>query len=609
MKRLLSILLVMVAAITTGCPSSTNSLTGQGGQQGGGGVPVSTITVLTSSPTLPSDGSSPVDITALVRDANNNLVEGAFVAFNATSGGLTITQNTTDANGVATATLNNAGDPSLRTITVTAQASNVTDATTVDVVGTKLNLTGPTSMVLGGMQTYTVTVLDAGNNGVPGQSVAITSALGNTLSSNSLTTDATGAAQFTLAASVGGMETLTATALSLTTPLDVNISSDSFAFITPTPSIPPAPPPEIDLNMNQVLEVEWLQSGIAVADGSTVNFSTTRGTLTAPSDTTTGGIATVGIQSANAGSATITASAPGGPTTTLDIEFVARIPASITVQASPTTIAPNEQSTVTAVVRDPANNLVKGVTVDFQLTDITGGSLSVGSAVTNSQGVAQTFYNSSSTTSAQDGVVITATVQGTVISGMAALTVAQRELFISMGTGNEIFEPNSAQYRVEFAVQVTDAAGNGVAGVNVQLSILSEFYGKGLWQVGPMTWINNRVITCVDEDVDRDGFLDLPGEDFNGSGQLEAGNVATVSPGSVITDASGFALVNVIYPQDHAFWVDVVLEARTSVQGTESSEQARFTLPIAASDTDDVNEAPPGVFSPYGVTASCLNLL
>ncbi len=214
MKRLLSILLVTVAAIAVGCSGSSNSLTGQGGQ-GGTGAAVSSITVLTSSPTLPSDGSSPVDITALVRDINNNLVEGAFVAFVATSGGLTITQNTTDANGVATATLNNAGDPSLRTITITAQINNVTDATTVDVVGTKLNLTGPTSMVLGGTQTFTTTILDAGNNGVPGQTVAITSALGNTLSSNSLTTDATGSAQFMMTANVGGTETLTSTALSI----------------------------------------------------------------------------------------------------------------------------------------------------------------------------------------------------------------------------------------------------------------------------------------------------------------------------------------------------------------------------------------------------------
>ncbi len=85
--------------------------------------------------------------------------------------------------------------------------------------------------------------------------------------------------------------------------------------------------------------------------------------------------------------------------------------------------------------------------------------------------------------------------------------------------------------------------------------------------------------------------------------------MATVTPGIFTTDSDGFGLVNVIYPQDHAFWVDVVLEARTSVQGTEFSEQSRFTLPISATDTDDINEAPPGVTSPYGAQASCLNRL
>ncbi len=605
MKRFLSILLAMVAAIAVGCSGSTNSLTGQGGQQGGIGAAISSITVLTSSPTLPSDGSSPVDITALVRDSNNNLVEGAFVAFSANSGGLAVTAATTDVNGVATAVLNNAGDPSSRTITVSATSNNIADMVTVDVVGTMLGLNGPASMVLNDTQAFTATLTDAGGNGIANQVVAISSALGNTVSAMSLTTDAAGQAQASLTAVTGGSDTITASALNLTTSLTVAISADSFGFQSP-PS--PVPNSDVPLTMTPTVQIQWLQGGVPVADGTTVNFSTTRGTPSASSDLTVGGLASVTIMSANAGPAVVTASSPGGPTTTLTFEFIATVPNSITVQASPTTIAPNEQSTITAVVRDPANNLVKNVTVDFQLTDVTGGSLSVGSAVTGSQGTATSAYNSSNTTSAQDGVVVSATVQGTAITDSAALTVAQRELFISMGTGNEIFEPNSAQYRVEFVVQVTDAAGNGVPGVSVQMSLLSIVYHKGQWTPGPMAWIQQIVATCLDEDVDNDGVLD-PGEDFNSSGALEAGNVATVTPGVSLTDANGFTLVDVFYPQDHARWVTVELEARTSVQGTEFSETSLFLLPIAASDTDDVNEAPPGVFSPYGVLASCLNLL
>lgn len=602
MKRILSIMLAVVVATAVGCSGGTNSFSAGTGP---GNAAVSSVTILTSSPTIPSDGSSPADITALVRDTNNNLVEGAFVAFGASSGGLAVTQATTDVNGVATAVLNNAGDVSLRTITVTAQVNNVADATTVDVVGTSLSLTGPASMVLNDTQTYTATLRDAGGNGVAGQVVAVSSALGNTLSAASLVTDSTGAAQFAVTAVNGGTDTLTASVLTLTIGLMVSISADSFTFTAP---VPPPPPIEIDLNLSTPLIVNWLQGGVPVADGSTVNFSTTRGTLSAASATTVGGNATVNIISANAGAATITASAPGGPTTTLDVEFVATVPNSITVQANPTTIAPIEQSTITAVVRDPANNLVKNVTVDFQLTDVTGGTLSVGSAVTDSQGLASTAYNSSTTTSAQDGVVVTATVQGTAVTGQVFLTVAQRELFISLGTGNEIFEPNSAQYRVEFVVQVTDAAGNGVQNVNVQMNLLSDFYHKGQWNVGPMSWIQNIVATCLDEDVDRDGVLD-PTEDFNASGALEAGNVATVTPGNIITDVDGFGIVNVFFPQDHARWVTVTLEARTSVQGTEFSQTSQFLLPIAASDVSDVMVAPPGINSPYGVTANCMNLI
>jgi len=114
------------------------------------------------------------------------------------------------------------------------------------------------------------------------------------------------------------------------------------------------------------------------------------------------------------------------------------------------TVSPSEQSTITAKVRDPAGNLVKNAIVVFQLDDITGGSLSAAQAPTNSQGEASVIYTASTTTSASNGVTITAFVQGAAaVSDSVNVTVASRELFISIGTGNEIFEPDSARYRVE----------------------------------------------------------------------------------------------------------------------------------------------------------------
>src|SRR5690606_2506381 len=124
-----------------------------------------------------------------------------------------------------------------------------------------------------------------------------------------------------------------------------------------------------------------------------------------------------------------------GTTIQRTVEFIATVPATLDLQASPFTIATNDQSTITAIVRDAAGNLVKNQTVTFVLDDKSNGSLSVAQAVTNSQGRAQTFYNASSSTSGVNGVRIDATVVGTpAATDFVQLTVAQREVFISVGT-------------------------------------------------------------------------------------------------------------------------------------------------------------------------------
>ena len=84
------------------------------------------LTLLTSSPQIPSDGSANATITALVRDASNNVVAGQAVQFTASSGALVASQpSTTDKNGVVTATLSTAGDPTNQpTITVTGMSGS-----------------------------------------------------------------------------------------------------------------------------------------------------------------------------------------------------------------------------------------------------------------------------------------------------------------------------------------------------------------------------------------------------------------------------------------------------------------------------------------------------
>ena len=610
MRKLSYFTTLFAMLFVAACGGSGEGFVGSGGGTGGGtggNIDVSAVSVLASSPSLPSDPGQSLDITVVVRDLNNVAVGGVTVIMSSDSGILTVIDPISDANGVVRAQINAGGDPSNRTITINADANGVVGSVAIDVLGTTLSLSGATSLAQFDFSPYTVVLTDAGGNGISGQVVDISSASGNSLAATSLTTDVGGQAQVVLEATAPGPDTLTATALGISVTQDLTVSDDSFSLTAPLSG------DELLLNTPATVELTWSIAGVPQV-GQTISFSATRGTLSTFTAVTDGaGVASVTISSNNAGAAVITATNSSGTTTGVQIEFVADVPDNISVQASPFTIGPGEQSAITAIVRDAANNLVKNEVVVFVLDDVTGGQLSVAQAVTDSQGRAATFYTASSTTSANNGVLVTASVQSNIaINDSVTLTVAQRELFISIGTGNSIFEPNTAQYRVEFVVQVTDSQGNGVAGVDVQVGILSDVYYKGFWTYDQLAsaWVQIlRAGPCADEDVNRNGVLDF-GEDFNLSGRIEAGNIAAAVPqtgsnGSFATDNGGFGIVDVFYAQDHARWVGVTIEATTSVQGTEFAKSSSFILPINGDDVDDENTVPPGVNSPFGVSTNC----
>jgi hypothetical protein len=569
-----------------------------------------TVSVVTSSPQIASDGTKPATITALVRGANNQLLPGVTVTFQASSGGLAVQNAVTDAAGAAIATLSAAGDPTNRTITVTASAGASTSNVTVDVTGTKLTVTGAANLVLGSTSVYDVALVDSGNNGIPGRAVAVSTTLNNPLTpAATVTTDSTGHALVTIAANTAGSEALKATALGLSAQRNIDISGQSFVLTSSLATVP--------LSTVQAIQLVWTASGVAQA-GKTISFSTTRGLFTGGAVTTTvvtdaAGAASVNISSMTSGPAVITASGTG-VTSQLPITFIATTPAMVSVQASPSTIPTEGQTTITAVVRDAANNLVQGQTVNFQLTDITGGSLSLASAITDVQGRARTIYTASQTPSTTNGVTVQASVQGTAISSTAVFTVGGQTVFLSLGTGNTISENGAkTQFIVPYSVQALDAAGNAVDGVTVTMTIRSEEYAKGHWTKGtPWTKVSGNITVCPNEDSDDDGILD-PIEDAgasgNGNGKLDPGGVASTSLGTVVTSSGGSATINVTYPEDHATWVRVTLTAKAVVQGSESTATSSFWLPILASYLTDANIRPPGEVSPYGDRLGCTDPL
>ncbi len=205
-------------------------------------------------------------------------------------------------------------------------------------------------------------------------------------------------------------QTITVTALGAMATETLSVSLGNFAITTP------APPTEVPLNTPQTVTVHWDKAGVNQV-GQMINFFATRGdfaatpvcpaTLTTISTTTDGkGNATVYICADNAGPAVISAAAnvSHGPSSQVEIEFVATTVNSLVLQATPTTLSVNppgstaQQSVITAVARDTQGNLVKNQTVSFSLHDVSGGHIFLASDVTDSVGQVATASPSTVTT-------------------------------------------------------------------------------------------------------------------------------------------------------------------------------------------------------------------
>src|SRR5436309_522287 len=429
---LIGSLLFAGALALTGCTGDTgaagsgnpgvfgNSGTGPG--TGPGPVPGPTgtrVQLLASSPQMPSSGAVTVDLTAIVVDANGQAVSGTAVVFSTGTDPSAFISNisssgVSDANGTVTAKLNLGSNKSNRFISVTASTQGATAATGVDVTGTAITISGNSSLAFGSSTTLTFSLKDSAGGALPGFTMTLTSATGNSISPATGTTNSSGQVTAVVTATAGGNDTITATAAGTSKTQALTVSSAGFAFTTPAPSV------DIPLNTPTTISVNWTNGGAPVA-GQAVTFATSRGTITGSPSTTngTGDTPGVSISSTTAGTATVTASGPGGtPAATINVTFVATTASSTAAQALPGAVQTttgvasqtNNKSTISVVVRDVANNLVKNAGVDFNLTDTTGGSLNASHAITDVTGGAAVTYTAGTVSSAQNGVTIQATV-------------------------------------------------------------------------------------------------------------------------------------------------------------------------------------------------------
>ena len=587
---------------------------------GGGPAPTAsaatTVDVLASAVQVGSGGDQ-VTISAVVKGAGNVSLAAAPVTFSTDSGTLSSVSGVTDAAGVATAVLTAGADKSNRSLTVTVNSGAVAGSIVLPVAGTTLSYSGATTVTLGSQTIVAIKATDSKGVAIPSLPVAVTSSLNNGLSASAISTDAQGNATVNYTATTAGADTVTFSGAGATATASIQISGENFVFTSPAPGT------RIPVGTPAQLTIRYLSGGVPQS-GKTVVFAVTAGTVTPSAITDSTGSATVTVVSNTASPATVQATLTGSSVAaqaTLPIVFIAQNPANLVLQVSPTAIGPNpgtstaQQAQVLATVTDTVGNPVSGVTVDFnRVADPSGGNLSQASAVTDNSGQASVQYIAGALTTANDGVQLRATVSGTSVTNatLATLTVNQSALFIALGTGNTITNLDPQTYQKDWVVYVTDANGIAVPNINVTIAVLPVEYGKGdLTFVGTAWTYSSNVVFCPNEDVNFNGTLNS-GEDANGDGVLQPGNVISVttaatgsaaSTGTVRTDTTGRATISLIYAESYAPWVRVRLQAKAVVSGTESVKEAIFIVTGAASDFTSASNPPAGVESPFGINA------
>jgi len=573
--------------------------------------PVAFIDVFTSATELQSASNSTISFTVLPKDANNQAIPNQAVSFSATSGNLSgaLPAPTTGGNGtpITGVTLSPGENRANRNITVTVSAGGVSQQVVIPVVGTTLAVSGDSFVVQGSTIAYTVRATDSADTPIQGAELTVRSLRGNTVTPATVRTNAQGVATFQFTGTRAGGDTIVVSGLGTTARATISVSADEFQFVSPAANS------NVDVNTNSTVTVEFLRGGTPMV-GQTITFSTTRGTVTPTSAITNAqGRASATVRSTSAGPATIVAQS-GSAQVTLPLNFVATAPRVLELQANPSAVAPNaagstnNQAALIAVVRDAAGNPVANRVVSFTaVSDPSSGTISPATAMTDASGTATTQFIPGAATTANDGVVVRATVQGTGVSGTTALTVNTQALFIALSTGNVIGNLNETTYQKEFAVQVTDANGAAVANKSVTLAVVPQYYIKGRLVSGTDGWDYGAGKTvCANEDANRNGRLDA-GEDFNGNGMLEPGLPVALSRATVTTDSSGIATFMVRYGENYALWLGVQITATTTVGGTESSAAMQYLLRGSANDYSNPEVAPAGDVSPFGVATSCAN--
>jgi hypothetical protein len=513
---------------------------------GGTTTTLAALEVTVASPTLEAKANQTTQVTITAVDANRRALADIPISLSASSGIVNSTSTTTDASGRMTATFGLGSDRGNRDVTIRATSGTVTGQAGVSVTGTTLTLTAspPTALNPTTAVEISASVVDAAKVPLGGVVVSFTTT-GGTLSSAVASTDNAGLAKVNLTGVTADV-TVTGTGANAVATVPVKAGS------TALPPIEPAGVVVKDLTIQANPSVVGPNAG-----GAETNFSQLDVRVTGDLG------AALGIPVANAPVRFRIASSP--PFGKLSVD---------------TTAAP---------------------------------------VLSNTGGLVSARFISGAATTGTDQIVVCASVDGvaTLPNGgvapcnanekAAKLTISQQPLFVRISTNNEIAKVNNnLDYEKLFSIYVTNAAGQGVAGVPVSVRLLPLFYYKGqmAFTMGA-GWAPIAAVQCANEDLNFNGVLDSGDNNQNMDAALWPGQSAAFTlDNQGVTDSSGFVVLRVRHGQRFYFWAVYQIEARAATAGSERSTTFDYRLSAAKADVD--SDATPGFrLSPFGQAAVC----
>ncbi len=588
------------------------------------------VRVISDVDSIPTGSTEAATITVFVTDENNRPYSNAEVSFSSDGGLLQDIVPTSNENGEASATLRLAKDYRNQDITVEVNSNGSIGTAVVRATGTELNLSGSLNLSVGASTSLSARLTAGDEEPIPNQPVSVTSARGHVIEMGSDITSIDGVVNFTVK-DLTQADVITVKALgdTVTSIAPISVVTELLSFTNLRNN------EELAVGSVTDVVVSLTSSGQPLA-GETLRASLTAGQLLSASEVRTNGAgeARFSMTSSSAGPATLTISSLSASVeASVDVEYIATIPTQLSLTSSSSRVSSLDTASIIAVVTDNNGNAVKNQEVNFASSNLFGGQLNPASATTNSDGEAVVTLTAGSSATQVDELSISAQIVGTGVADTTQLTIVERVLNVTIGTSNKIEDRAlNTQHGLAFVVQVADGGGAPVEGATVSMSARPLSYRKGYLELvnsdgesfaeAPIDWEperwNARYINCTAEDTNGNRILD-PGEDFNNNGILDPQDPSLLAPlgggveyptlvgDTLTTDALGTGLLEVLYPQSSAIWARVEIVALAQALGAESEARFETSLPMLASDLDDVDVEPPNIVSPYGVDLDCSN--